>query len=345
MQPQSLSFTLLHAAGQQPSPFTQATTAAPEQTPFWQVSPVVQAFVSLQAPPWFVGAPPPHTPFEHVSFTVHVLLSLQAPPLLPGTATQLSWNSSHEPMRHTSPGGAQVLGAPPQTPPPQTSLMVQKSPSSQGVPLFCGWGTHPSCESQTPIPHVLFRKEQSTCWPGAHTPPLQMPVRVQGSSSMQPAPSFPGTSTQLSVTRSHDPIMQVLVAGQNFSDEPRHSPPWQLSPMEHSFPSSHAAPSLVALFSHVPLMHVPRLHESESAAQSAAVLHGPGGAPPAPPPPPVPLTVVEVVVAVVLPPAPPLLSSGGVVTAVAQASGPTIKPRAAETMKAGTKDKRAMDDT
>src|SRR5262245_36841600 len=108
MQLQSSSFTSEQPGGQHPSPLMHDTTGEPLQTPALHASPEVQATPSSQPPPWLAGAPPLHTPLLHVSPVVHVEPSSQATPSGPGTATQLSLCSLHDPMRHTSPGGAHV---------------------------------------------------------------------------------------------------------------------------------------------------------------------------------------------------------------------------------------------
>src|SRR5688572_16940921 len=101
--------------GQQPSPAWQTVIGRlPTQLPLLsQVSTVVQASSSSQAPPGLAGAPPVQSPAEQVSPAVQTLLSLQAPPSLPGTALQVSAFSLHVPTMQTSePSGTQGFATP-----------------------------------------------------------------------------------------------------------------------------------------------------------------------------------------------------------------------------------------
>jgi hypothetical protein len=139
----------------------------------------------------------------------------------------------------------------------------------QGVPSLSADTTQPSCGSQTPSEQTSSRNEQSTSCPGTQAPPEQLAEMVHGSSSMQLAPSLPGTSTHESVTTSHEPTMQGL-SDEHGASGPVHSPAWQVSVTVQVLPSSQAAPSFTSA-SRRRIDAVPSLRLSVLVAQSAAL--------------------------------------------------------------------------
>ena len=152
------------------------TTGVPAQTPFWQVSPVVQALPSLQVPTFTgfehapeVGSQVPATwhwslavhvlavplvqvPPWHASPVVHALLSLHGEPSVAGSPTHVPVFGSHVwALMQVDPPG-QTTGLPPMHVPDwQVSVCVQALPSLQPVPsVFAGFEQTPEPGSQVP---------------------------------------------------------------------------------------------------------------------------------------------------------------------------------------------------
>jgi hypothetical protein len=263
---------LVQAAGQHMSPLTHCMIwlTGLAHIPFVHFVPVVHPFWSSHAMPSLPGLPFAHFPAEHASPTVHGFLSSHGALSLPGMATQLFITSLHTPIMHTSPGGAHVFGLPLHIPFVHVSPIVQKAPSSHGVPSFSGFDWQPRTGSQTPIPQTLLNAEQSTGGPFVHMPPLQTPEYVQGSPSSHEPPSLPGALPHAFVASSQAPIWQASGDGQNFCEPPTHVPLRHASFSVQNIPSSQLVPSSRGVFWHDPLMHVPTLQTSSIDAQSMA---------------------------------------------------------------------------
>src|SRR4051812_3459400 len=81
------------------------------QTPFAQVVPVVQPFLSSHAAPLFAACPPWQPPFRQTSPMVQLLPSSQAVPLGATVVVQDFNASLHTPVWQLLLGGAQGLGS------------------------------------------------------------------------------------------------------------------------------------------------------------------------------------------------------------------------------------------
>src|SRR5262245_55933042 len=138
----------------------QSTVAPDVQFPLTQVPAVAHAFAVLHTTP-LATARPTHAPFAHVSPVVQAFPSLQAIVLFvcrqPSTGSQ-------ESLVHTLPS-PQLIGVPTHVavPPLHASPVVQTLPSSQGVPVG---SIRQADEQQSPLA-VL---PSSHCSPGSRVP-------------------------------------------------------------------------------------------------------------------------------------------------------------------------------
>jgi hypothetical protein len=142
------------------------TTGAPVQAPAWQLSPVVQALLSLQTVPFGADG------FEHAP-----VVGLQVPGV---------W--------HTS-GALQRTGWPMvHRPPTQMSLVVQALLSLQVRPSGAfGFEQAPEAGSQTPATWHWSRATQVFGDPPTQVPWTQVSMVVQALPSLQVVPSMPAT--------------------------------------------------------------------------------------------------------------------------------------------------------
>ena len=115
---------------------------------------------------------PTQTPLWQVSAWVQELPSLQVVPSVLGSGSQWLVLSLHTPMLHWSAAPAQLRGAPPHVPSVHVSFTVQKSPSSQDVPLvFGGFEQWPVVGLQVPASWHWSEAVQTTGFV-----PVQVPL-------------------------------------------------------------------------------------------------------------------------------------------------------------------------
>ena len=230
-----------------------------------------------------------------------------------------------------SPLPEQSTAEPAQMPEVQTSVVVQRSVSSQVVPSATGIATQPpAAASQTPVLQASVNAEQSTAAPPTQTPVAHMSPMVQTSPSSQPVPSATGTAVHAPVAASHVPVLQASVIAEQSTGVPAvQVPALQLSPVVQPSPSSQPVPSATGVASQAPVagLHVPVLQSSSSALQSTPAHMSPPPPsviePSVPPPPP----SVGVVPESVPPPPPsshPLIAGTVTASATAQSRVDTL---------------------
>ena len=186
------------------------TTAAPgTQVPPEQVSPVVQAFPSLQEAVLLVKTQP--VAGSHVS-VVQTLLSLQMT-AVPGT----------------------------QVPPEQVSPAVQAFPSLHAAALFVK--TQPAAESHVSVVQTLLSL-QTTGVPEWQVPPEQVSPAVQAFPSLHAAALLVKTHP---VPVLHESVVQTLLSLQTTAAPGTQVPPEQVSPAVQAFPSLHAPESVTVV--------------------------------------------------------------------------------------------------
>src|SRR5215831_5902036 len=184
--------------------------------PPWQVSPVVQALLSLQVVPfgaagfeqmpvagahvpatWHwsdavqtVAVPPVQAPAWQASPVVQALPSLQAVPLAAFGFEQTPLVGSQVPGTWEWSDAVQTLAVPPvQTPFWQASPVVQALPSLQAVPLAAfGFEQTPVVVSQTPATWHWSDAVQTLAVPPVHAPAWQASPVVQALLSLQVVP-------------------------------------------------------------------------------------------------------------------------------------------------------------
>jgi hypothetical protein len=132
---------------------------------------------------------PMHIPPVHVSLVVHASPSSQLVPSATGTAMHEPSLGLHVPVAQGPSIAEQSTAVPAHVPLPQTSVVVQASPSSQLVPSPMGVAMQdPSVGSQLPVAQGPSIAEQSTAAP-RHAPAVQESPDVQASPSSQLVPS------------------------------------------------------------------------------------------------------------------------------------------------------------
>ena len=199
-----------HLSSVQGLPSLQVTAAPATQLPCWHTSPLVHALPSLQ--PRALGMAMQPLVASHKS-AVHGLLSSQlaGPPAL------------QPPSLHTSP-------------------LVHALLSVHVTELFKK--TQACLVSQLSSVHGLPSLQASGA-PPWHAPPLQTSTWVQT------LPSLQGSSLLLKIqpiSASQLSVVHGLLSSQLVTELPKHTEFWQLSPLVHALPSSHAVPSrLVAV--------------------------------------------------------------------------------------------------
>ena len=274
-------------------PSSQSVASPGKQEPSAQVSPTVQALLSLHAAllleneqpltgshkslvhrlPSLQVSPLPLTqvPSLHTSPTVHTLPSLHAKLLLlwlqpPTTA--------HESVVHGFKSSQSTPCPEVQTPPTHTSPLVQALPSSH--PALVAVNVQPLAMSQASVVQGLLSLH-ATAVLDPHTPSAQISPTVQAFPSSQALVLLvlkqPATALQLS-------MVQGLLSLQLLTSPGKHAPPWQVSPTVHPFASSQVAPAGKATTEHVPATHAAAAHtwvvcgQSESVTQTGATSTG-----------------------------------------------------------------------
>src|SRR5579862_6050065 len=220
------------------------TSAVPVHAPPWQLSPCVQALLSLQAvPSTAVG-------FEHVPAC--------------GSQVPATWHWSD---------AVQTTAVPAHVPPWQLSPCVQALPSLQPVPSAAvGFEHVPVCGSQVPATWHWSDAVQTTAVP-AHVPPWQLSPWVQALPSLQAVPSAAVGFEHVPVCGSQVPATWHWSDAVQTTEGPAHVPPWQLSPWVQALPSLQAVPSAAVGFEHVPVCgsQVPATWHWSDAVQTTAV--------------------------------------------------------------------------
>jgi len=269
--------------GSQPSvvqtfPSSQLGAGPPTQLPPLQVSPVVQAFPSVQGRVLFVwvqplaglqpsvvqtfpssqfgAGPPTHAPALHVSFVVHALPSVQAVPFGFGGFEHVPVAESQVPVVWHWSEAVQTTGLlPVQTPLWQVSVCVQAFPSLQVLPLAFGGFEHvPVAGSQVPALWHWSEAVQTTALPPVQLPPWQVSVWVHALPSVQVLPFGFGGFEQVPVAGSQVPALwHWSAAVQTTALPPVQLPPWQVSVWVHALPSVQAVPFGFGGFEHVPV--------------------------------------------------------------------------------------------
>jgi hypothetical protein len=124
----------------------------------------------------------------------------------------------------------QSRAAPSQVPAVQASAVVQKSPSSQGVPFDTGRGSQESVASlQMPVLQASPAEEQSRAGPLVQVPAVQVSAAVQKSPSSQGVPSTTGWASQLSTKSLQTPRLHTSDSALQSRAGPVHVPAAQAS--------------------------------------------------------------------------------------------------------------------
>lgn len=239
----------------------------PPQTPARQVSLEVQNRPSSQASPSFVGVetqaspcssqlpavqaveahalgvPAWQLPARQTSDTVQKRPSSQAVPSGAGTATHWPVSASHWPRRQPWVSDEQSTARPAQVPARQTSVVVQREPSSQLAASFAGTATHWSVASlQLPAVQAPSRAEQLRAVP-RHWPSEQASFTVQYRPSLHAPPSLTAVLTQARPASSHVPELHAEVC----AEQSRAPPPTQVPPEQRSFTVQYVPSSQLAV--------------------------------------------------------------------------------------------------
>jgi len=139
---------------------------------------------------------------------------------------------------------------PPQAPPVQESVKVQKRPSLHIVPFGRGVKTvqFPSAPPvwHEAVLHGLSNGVQSDVMPPVHTPPWQFSPTRQAIPSSQSVPFATGVNVSQFPSAPdvlHDAVLHWSLDGVQFcAAPPMHTPPWQASPTLHAKLSSQSVP-------------------------------------------------------------------------------------------------------
>jgi hypothetical protein len=270
VQVQSLSTGRVQPAGQQPSPLTHAVMAVPVQLPLLQVAPATQATGGVQAIPWLAGVPPVHAPAVQVSPVRHTPMLWQLVPSGAAAGWQLCVTSEQALTMHGVVIGGQAMGVPAQNPAVQTSLLVQKKPSSQVVPSGLGVLVQErALSSQVPTLHWSPSQAQSRGTMPMQVPLWQIPeVKQKLLSGVQVAPSLPGVTMHILVGSSHTPVLHGSLGCVHCLGVPEQTPMVQVSFSVQKSPSSQGLPSFAGMWTHTLSTHDPTPQASLRALHS-----------------------------------------------------------------------------
>ena len=192
-----------------PSPHTSATTiAVPLHLLFWQVSPLVHAFLSSQG--------------EFAASCLQPLMASQVSKVQPFLSSQST-------------------GVPMQLPSVHASALVHAVPSLQEVPANFRTSLHcPLLDSHDHVAHAVLSAQTLTV-PDLHSPP------AQESPTVHSVPSEHGKPSSLLLKQpllgSQPSVVHGLPSSQFFSDPTTHMPPWQLSLTVQLLPSASQDPA------------------------------------------------------------------------------------------------------
>jgi hypothetical protein len=216
----------LHKPSLHASSRLEQSTGVPEHTPPAQLSLIVQLLPSLHGPPLLAGMAsqspvdmlhvptlhallsevqstgvPAHVPEEQMSPVVQRLPSLHIPPSFVGTASHIPVAGLHVPTLQVLVRNEQSTGVPAQTPPPQTSPVVQLTPSLQEAVLLMFW--------QTPALHwsVVQTSPSSQSPSTTHAPAVTVIVPA---TSVVVSPSQPLAPADVDSNTTHTPSAVAL---------------------------------------------------------------------------------------------------------------------------------------
>ena len=227
-----------HLPPAQPSPTVHALPSVQVPAPGKLAQPLMasqESMVHGLPSPQFTPPPDLHAPLEQLSPLVQALPSLQVPPM----ALWVQPLVVSQPSAVQTLPSSQPIAVPLQLPCLHASLAVQALPSAQGMPsrLAC---SQPTALSQLSLVHGL-PSSQSMALPDTHLPPLQP------SPSVQAVPSLHGSLLAL-CTQPTASLQLSLVHGLSSAQLgtlPAHEPWKHTSLTLQTWPSSHAAPSLL----------------------------------------------------------------------------------------------------
>jgi hypothetical protein len=207
-----------------------------------------------------VGFVPTHAPFWHESVCVHALLSLHVVPLAASGLLHLPVVLSHLPARWQPSCAVHVTAAPAHLPFVQTSVVVQRSPSSHDVPsVFEGFEHTPVVGSHVPAVWHVSSATHVTVAPLVHAPALHVSFVVQPLPSLHTLPSGFAGLLHVPVVGSHVPALWHWSCAVHVTLVPVHAPLLHASLVVHALPSSHDVPSAFGEYVHCPDVgsHVP----------------------------------------------------------------------------------------